>query len=135
MAHYAQLDSENRVVFVFVGRDEDDLADGVTDWEEYYAPEGFTVKRTSYNTRNGVHYDMGTGEPTDDQLKAFRGNFAGVGMIYNPEIDGFIPPQPFPSWSLNANTYSWDAPIPMPEDGALYRWDEKAGAWVEIPEG
>jgi hypothetical protein len=122
MAHYAQLDSDNRVVYVFVGRDEDDLAEGVTDWEEYYAPEGFTVKRTSYNTRAGEHSDGG--EP-------FRGNYAGIGYTYDEALDAFIPPKPYESWVLNKNTFSWEAPIPYPAEG-IQTWDEQAGVWVEV---
>lgn len=130
MAHYAQIDSQNRVIAVFVGRDEDDLAEGVTDWEEYYAPEGYTVKRTSYNTSGGVHYDIETGEPSADQSKAFRGNFASIGMTYDADLDAFIPIRPFPSWVLNTETITWEAPVPRPEGDFV--WDEKSGAWVEV---
>ena len=89
MAHYAQLNSENIVVAVFVGRDEDDLADGVTNWETYYAPNGYTVKQTSYNTRGGVHYDPETGEPSEDQTKALRFNYAGIGLLTIPSATRF----------------------------------------------
>jgi len=136
MAHYAQLDSENVVTYVFVGRDEDDLAEGVTDWETYYAPEGYTVKQTSYNTRGGVHYT--DGEPSEDQRKALRFNYAGVGFTFDPDKGtdgGFIPPKPYDSWILDEGTCLWVAPLPMPEDGGQYTWDEDAGDWVavEIP--
>jgi hypothetical protein len=123
MAHYAVLDANNIVTQVFVGRDEDDLIEGVTNWEDYYAPEGFTVKRTSYNTVAGQHLDGG--EP-------FRGTYAGVGFHYDKELDIFYPPQPHPSWALNARTASWVAPIPYPEDGGVYEWDESEGDWVEV---
>jgi hypothetical protein len=129
MAHYAQLDSQNVVVNVFVGRD--DVVEGIDDWETYYAPEGFTVKQTSYNTRGGVHYDAETGEPSADQSKAWRKNYAGIGFTYDQGRDAFVPPQPFKSWILNEDTCLWDAPIPYPEDGKKYAWDENAGAWVE----
>jgi len=134
MAHYAVLNADNTVTQVFVGRDEDDLAPGVTDWETYYAPEGHTVKRTSYNTRGGVHYDPETGEPSADQSKALRFNYAGLGFQYDTERDAFIPPKPFESWILDETTCLWTAPVPMPEDGKPYQWDEEAGAWVEIVE-
>jgi hypothetical protein len=123
MAHYAQLDSDNVVVYVFVGRDEDDLVDGVTDWEEYYAPEGFTVKRTSYNTQAGQHVAGGT---------PFRGNYAGIGYTYDETLDAFIPPKPFDSWVLDEDTYIWVAPIPYPENGFDYVWDESEGDWVKV---
>jgi len=90
MAHYAQLDSNNVVVNVFVGRDENDLPEGVTNWETYYATDGFTVKRTSYNTRGGVHYTDGV--PSVDQNKAFRGTYAAKGYVYDSELDEFIAP-------------------------------------------
>lgn len=135
MAHYAQLNSDNQVVYVFVGRDESDLAEGVTDWEEYYAPEGSIVRQTSYNTFGGVHYttdEDGYPVPSEDQSKAFRKNYAGVGFVYDEARDAFIPPQPFPSWVLDEETCLWVAPVPMPEDGVSYSWDESAGNWVEV---
>ena len=124
MAHYAELDENNIVTQVFVGRDEDDLAEGVTDWEVYYARPGFTVKRTSYNTNRGQHVDGGT---------PFRGNYAGIGYSYDEALDAFIPPQPYPSWTLDVEVYDWVPPVAMPDDGALYSWDEDAQVWVEIP--
>jgi len=101
MAHYAQLDSRNIVVNVFVGRDENDLAEGVTDWETYYAPEGYTVKRTSYNTYGGAHLLGGT---------PFRKNYAGIGFTYDEARDAFIPPQPSPDCTLDEDTCLWVCP-------------------------
>jgi len=131
MAHYAQLDSENVVIQVFVGRD--DVVEGIDDWEIYYAPKGYTVKQTSYNTFGGVHYDPETGEPSEDQLKALRKNYAGIGFTFDPDkgTDGaFIPPKPFESWVLDEDTCLWEAPVPYPEDGESYTWDEDAGDWI-----
>jgi len=99
MAHYAQLDSENVVVQVFVGRD--DVVEGVDDWETYYAPEGFTVKQTSYNTRGGVHLLGGT---------PLRKNYAGIGYTYDEARDAFIPPQPSPDCTLDEDTCLWVCP-------------------------
>ena len=110
MAHYAELDETLTVTQVFVGRDEDDLPDGVTDWETYYARPGFTVKRTSYNTLGGVHYDPETGEPSEDQAKAFRYNYAGIGFTYDPDADAFIPPKPHEDATLDTDTYTWVMP-------------------------
>lgn len=121
MAHYALLNEENMVIDVFVGRDEDDLAPGVTDWETYYAPEGFTVKRTSYNTVGGQHVLGGT---------ALRGNYAGVGYSYLETEDIFMPPKPYESWVLDVGCACWVAPVDMPDDGQDYTWDESAGEWV-----
>jgi hypothetical protein len=127
MAHYAQLDADNNVVYVFVGRD--DVVEGIDDWETYYAPEGYTVKQTSYNTRGGVHYDPETGEPSDDQSKALRSNYAGIGFTYDEDRDAFIPPKPFESWVLDEATCLWVAPLPYPEDGGNYTWNEELFAW------
>ncbi len=110
MAHYAELNEDNIVTQVFVGKHEDDLVDGVTDWEDYYAPAGHTVKRTSYNTRGGVHYDPETGEPSEDQSKAFRGNYAGIGFTYDEELDAFIAPKPSDDAWLDEATFTWVVP-------------------------
>ena len=127
MAHYAKLDAKNRVVQVFVGRD--DVVEEIDDWETYYAPEGFTVRQTSYNTHGGVHYT--DEEPSDDQSKALRFNYAGIGFTYDEERDAFIPPQPYPSWVLDEDTCLWVAPIAYPAEGE-HTWDEQAGDWVEV---
>lgn len=123
MAHYAFLDDDNIVTEVIVGRSEDDLIEGVTSWEDYYGSlRGQRCVRTSYNTAGNVHLDGG--EP-------FRGNYAGVGFEYREDLDAFVSPQPFDSWSLNEETFIWEAPIPMPQDGKPYNWDEESGAWVK----
>lgn len=104
MAHYAFLDENNIVTEVIVGRDEDDLVEGVTSWEDYYGQfRGQRCLRTSYNTYDGVH--TGDGE-------AFRGNFAGIGFEYREDLDGFISPKPHPTdevaeWVLDEATFSW----------------------------
>jgi len=124
MAHYAFIDENNIVTEVITGRDEDDLAEGVTSWEDYYgAFRGQRCLRTSYNTVAGVH--LGDGEP-------FRGNYAGAGFEYLEDLDAFIPPSPYDSWVLNEETFSWVAPVPYPEDGESYTWDEGAGDWVVV---
>jgi hypothetical protein len=124
MAHYAFLNDENIVVDVITGRDENDLAEGVDSWEDYYgAFRGQRCLQTSYNTRAGVHSSGGT---------PFRGNYAGTGYTYDETLDAFMPPQPYSSWVLNEDTFSWEAPIPYPSEGDWY-WDESAGVWVEAP--
>ena len=60
-----------------------------------------------------------------------RKNYAGIGYTYDAVRDAFIAPQPFPSWALNEKTCQWEAPVPMPMDGKMYRWDETAKEWVE----
>ena len=85
--------------------------------------------KTSYNTRGGVHYAPNSWEP--DGGVALRKNFAGIGYTYDETRDAFIPPQPYPSWTLDEDTCVWNPPIPYPEDGKKYRWDEDTTSWVE----
>jgi len=61
---------------------------------------------------------------------SIRGSYPGFGFTYDEERDAFIPPKPFESWVLDEDTCLWVAPVPMPEDGADYTWDEDAGDWV-----
>ena len=75
--------------------------------------------QTSFNTHGGQHPE---GRP-------LRKNYAGIGYYYNAVRDAFIPPQPFPSWSLNEETCLWDAPIPCPDDGNKYLWNEELKQW------
>jgi hypothetical protein len=118
MAHYAFLDDNSIVTEVIVGKNEDE--DG-TDWEQHYAAfRGQTCKRTSYNTFAGVHSGGGT---------PLRKNYAGIGYTYDASRDAFISPQPFLSWILDEETFLWKPPIPMPEDGNLYEWDEATLSW------
>jgi hypothetical protein len=132
MAHFAKLDENNVVVFVTVGRQEDDGLE-----EELIARTGDVYRQTSYNTFGGVHYttnENGERVPSEDQTKAYRKNYAGIGFTYDEERDAFIPPKPFDSWELNEDTCLWEPPIPMPEDGGSYVWDETEGDWTEITE-
>ena len=126
MSHFARLNENNIVTFVTVGRQEDDGLEA-----ELTARTGDVYKQTSYNTYGGVHYT--DGEPSEDQSKALRFNYAGIGFTYDKERDAFIPPQPFESWVLDEDTCLWVAPVPYPEDGESYSWDEDAGDWVVVP--
>jgi hypothetical protein len=124
MAHYAFLNEENIVTEVIAGRNENDLVENIISWEDYYGSlRGQRCLRTSYNTYGGVHINGGT---------PFRGNFAGMGMIYDEDLDAFIDPQPFPSWSLNESTYTWEPPVPRPAMPPINYWDESLGSWVEV---
>ena len=130
MAHYAFLNMQNIVTEVIVGKDE---TDGPTNWEIHYGNFREQVcKRTSYNTRGGVHYINGV--PSDDQSKAFRKNYAGIGMTYDYNRDAFIPPKPFNSWTLNEDSCLWEAPVAYPEDGQMYTWNEETTSWGLITE-
>jgi hypothetical protein len=88
--------------------------------------------QTSYNTRGGVHYNPETDEPSEDQSKALRKNYAGIGFTYDREKDAFIPPKPFASWKLNEDTCLWEAPVPYPEDDKSYLWNEDTLSWDEV---
>lgn len=78
--------------------------------------------QTSYNTIGGVHRLGGT---------PLRKNFAGVGFSYSYELDAFIAPQPYASWTLNNETCLWEPPVPRPADGRIYTWNEGTLAWVD----
>ena len=125
MAHYVVLDENNIVINGFVGKNE---GENDIDWEQYY-----NAKRTSYNTRGGIHYNPETNEPSADQSKAFRKNYAGIGYTYDESRDAFISPQPYPSWILNEETCLWDSPVPYPTDGERYIWNEETTSWDLIP--
>ena len=114
MAHFAELDSDNIVLRVIVADNKE--------WCENNL--GGTWVQTSYNTFAGEHKLGGT---------PLRKNYAGIGYIYDAERDAFIPPQPFPSWSLNEQTCLYEPPVPYPSDEKPYIWDEESGDWVEVP--
>ena len=140
MAHYAFITEDNLVSQIIVGRDEDDLVDGVESWETYYGNQKQVMcRQTSYNTHGGVHYTIdgeGNRVPSDDQTKALRFNYAGIGFTYDEARDAFIPAKPYPSWVLDEDTCLWVAPIALPDDAdtVAYTWDEEAGAWVVATE-
>jgi len=90
-------------------------------------PNASSWYQTSYNTRGNVHYGE-DGQP--DGGVALRGNYAGVGYIYDSVNDVFYAPQPYPSWTLSKSTWTWEAPTPMPADGNLYKWDEPTKTWI-----
>lgn len=113
MAHYAFLDENNIVTEVIVGIDENQLIEGL-DTETWYANfRGQRCLRTSYNGN-------------------IRKNYAGIGFIYDEQRDAFIPPQPFASWVLNDESCLWEPPVPYPDDGQMYRWDEATVFWVLV---
>ena len=123
MAHYAFLNMQNIVTEVIVGKDE---TDGPINWEIHYGNIREQVcKRTSYNTRGGVHSEGGV---------PFRKNYAGIGYSYDEVRDAFIPPKPFDSWILNETTCLWEAPVEYPTYGQQYQWNEEMGTWDLITE-
>jgi hypothetical protein len=130
MAHFAKVDLNNVVTDVLV-IDQAEINTG--NWGD---PASWL--QTSYNTRGGVYYTPNTNTPDPDQSKAFRKNYAGIGytyMQYGPEGEGFSPPRPYPSWTLNSFSYQWDAPVPMPVPNfpPVYVWNESTLSWDLVP--
>jgi len=120
MAHFAKLNENNVVVQVIIVHNNELLQDGVesedkgvqflVDWSGGYT----NWKQTSYNGK-------------------IRKNYAGIGYTYDATRDAFIPPQPYPSWTLNEDTCLWEPPVPFPTDGQRYYWDEPTTSWVAVP--
>lgn len=79
--------------------------------------------QTSYNTVGGNHLLGGV---------PLRKNFAGVGFIYDKELDAFYTPQPYSSWTLDTETCFWVPPVPQPNDGKPYMWNEFNRQWIQI---
>jgi len=111
MAHYAFLDENNIVTEVITGRNEDEVVDGISDWEAHYGEfRNQRCIRTSYNGN-------------------IRKNYAAIGYTYDADLDAFIPPTPFESWTLNEDSAQWEAPVPYPEGELMYQWNEELGDW------
>jgi len=127
MAHFAKLDENNIVLQVVVVNDLYE-ADGENWCKELFGTDSW--KQTSYNTRGGVHYAENSNSP--DGGTALRKNYAGIGYSYNPTLDAFIPPQSFPSWILDETTCLWESPVPKPDDGNLYDWNESTQSWDAV---
>jgi hypothetical protein len=113
MAHYAKV-LDGKVTQVIVAE-----ADFFTTFVDSSAGNWI---QTSFNTIGNQHTNGGT---------PLRGNFAGIGYIYDQDNDVFYEPQPYESWVLNNTNWIWEAPTPMPTDGKRYKWEEPTG-WVEI---
>jgi len=144
MAHFAKLGVGNTIERVEVVSN--DIAtteqDGVDFLNNLYGTRD-VWKQTSYNTKGGKHWTFTKDEnnndivvESQDQSKAFRKNYAGIGFKYDQTRDAFIPPRPFDSWILNETTCLWEAPIPMPEytqeqldNDNKYRWNEETQSW------
>ena len=138
MAHFAKLGINGKVIGVHVV-DNKDLhnADGIEDEEigrqylERIHHWPLWVQ-TSYNTRHNKH-------SSGDDSKAFRGNYAGIGYIYDEDNDIFVPKKPFPSWVLNTSEARWQSPVgDAPElseeerNTHKYEWDEDNGSWNKV---
>lgn len=121
MAHFAKLDDNNVVTQVIVVANKDCAdASGV---EKEHIGAAFCERllggrwvQTSYNGN-------------------IRKRYAGIGYTYRADLDAFITPKPYPSWTLDIDSADWKAPKPMPTDGKMYSWDEAAQDWVEVTMG
>ena len=131
MASFAKLNSENIVTTVVsvvneVLKDSNGIEQeqlGINFLKTLYNEPNANWKQTSYNTNGGAH-SLG-GIP-------FRKNHAGIGFTYDSQRDAFIPPKPHNSWILNEQTCNWNAPIPYPTDGQIYKWNEEILNWELI---
>lgn len=112
MSHFAKI-TDGKVVQVIVA--EKEFFDTFVD-----SSPGEWIQ-TSYNTKGNQHPE---GRP-------LRGNYAGIGYIYDSINDVFYAPQPYPSWTLNNTTWLWEAPITYPIDGKIYKWNESITNWEE----
>ena len=133
MAHFAKIDSNNKVETVIVAPD-----------QAYVDSLGGRWIQTSYNTLAGVHYDPITGQPSADQSKALRKNYAGKGMNYDESRDAFILDQPYPSWTLNETSCIYEPPVAIPtiwtyaadeRDNEIFKstdWDEPNLRWIAV---
>ena len=113
MAHYAKVN--NGIVEQIIVA-EDDFFNTFVD-----SSAGNWIK-TSYNTHGNQH-------PNGTPL---RGNYAGIGYIYDHDNDVFYAPKPYQSWTLNQSTWLWEAPTAYPKDGKRYIWDESITNWKEV---
>ena len=120
MAHFAKI--SNGIVEQVIVAEQDFINSMSGQWVQ-----------TSYNTRGGIHYQADSNIPSDDQSKALRKNYAGIGMTYDNTRDAFIPPKPYNSWVLNENTCGWEAPVIKPttelEKNQYYSWNESIINW------
>ena len=137
MAHFAKIGLNSKVLQVIVIND-NILKDSNGNITEQLGIEYLTNlygwsewKQTSYNTRLGKHYKQinNTYVLHEDQSKAFRKNFACIGMIYNETINGFIDKQPYSSWILNEDAGQWQPPVAYPDDDNRYTWNETTTTW------
>tara|TARA_R110000787_G_C13221469_1_gene426227 strand:+ start:42 stop:488 length:447 start_codon:yes stop_codon:yes gene_type:complete len=126
MAHFAELDKDNKVLKILVFDNNDIDANGGDQSEQ--AAE--YIKSSFGTSKDGVKWVQTSYNDN------FRKQYAGMGFTYNPTADVFIAPQPYPSWSLNETTWDWDAPVIYPtivmmNDNRLgIYWDESGLVWL-----
>jgi hypothetical protein len=121
MSHFTRVDDNDFVAEVIR------ITQDMVDTGHWGAPANFV--QTSFNTRGGIHY-ADDGQPSADQSKALRKNYAGIGFKLDRERNAFIPPKDYPSWVLNEDSCLWQAPVPKPEGN--YVWNEPTLSWQEV---
>jgi len=119
MAYFARLDENNVVVEV--------LAVENSVLNDLLYPESEAV---GINFLNGIFNHLNWKQTSYN--KNFRFHFASKEYVYDENHDVFLPPKIYPSWGLNTETFSWEAPIARPNDDKEYQWNEDAQQWVEI---
>ena len=142
MAHFAKLDSNKKVIAIEVV-DNANLLDGNGDEQESIGIQYLIThtgwsdwKQTSYNTRGGKYYEADN-TTLGDQSKAFRKNYAALGMSYDVARDAFVSDAPAASWTLNETSCLWEPPVAEPtvredESGNTYTldWDDGNQRWL-----
>lgn len=118
MAHFAKLDQNNLVLAVHVVVNDVIIVDGQ---ESEQAGINFLTQLHGYPYWKQTSYNA-----------TFRKHYAGIGYTYDETLDAFIPPKPYPSWLLDTDTCNWYAPVPYPNDGNMYQWDEATQQWILI---
>lgn len=120
MAHFAQLNSNNIVTQVIVVGNQDCFDENGNESESV----GIQFCKSLF------------GEDTNWIQTSYNGNirknYAGIGYTYDEQRDAFIPPKPFDSWILNEDTCMWESPVPHPNDGNIYQWNEENQEWILI---
>lgn len=136
MAHFAQINGENLVIMVtkvsnavlMDDSGQEDEQRGIDYLQSLFPNDNGTWIQTSYNTYRGVHLKGGV---------PLRKNYAGIGHKYDPDLNGFCPPSPYTSWTLNPESCQWEAPTPRPpnqENGLPHVWNEENLQWVKLEE-
>lgn len=117
MAHFAKLDENNIVIDVIVVHN-----------NELLDAEGKESEAKGIEFLNGLFGEQKWVQTSYNG--SFRKNYACIGGVYDEANNAFIPPKPRQSWVLNQDTFTWQAPIPYPNDGNIYYWDEPTLSWV-----
>jgi hypothetical protein len=116
MAHFAKIENETVLEVIVVSNDvleyNGDFPNSEKSGQKFLESCGIEGAwlQTSYNNN-------------------FRGNYAQVGFSYDKDLDAFLPPKPYPSWSLDQSTYQWVPPIPYLEGEDSYSWNESSQSW------